>query len=223
MLLLISLVVGFILSRIFLGLGVKFLELVKLKEGNYTVKDAMFFSKNISWIKRFLVDVFSILSVYYILINISNYSNVGLLMLIIILFLLLMSMITDLLDGYILNIFTFSGIFLIGILNFMEASRLENIWIYVIGFMLVVVMFGIIFLIMPGKMGLGDVKLFLLLGVYFGIFDLIVVMFLGTFLGLIYGVYQLLIKKENGAFVFGPFISYGALIVLLFDLSLPLM
>lgn len=218
----ISIVFGFLISRLSLLFGMFCLEKLGLKENDYKIKDIMIRNKNISIIKKSIIDIFSVLCVFYVLCNFESFTLIGLIMLLILLFVLLMSIVTDILDGYILNIFTYSGTLLIGVLTFFEHERFDSIWLYIVGFLMVLFIFFIVFLILPGKMGLGDVKLFLLLGLYFGMYDLIVVMFFSTFLGLIYGIYLLKIKKRNESFIFGPFISYGTLLVLLFSIHLPM-
>ena len=73
----------------------------------------------------------------------------------------------------------------------------------------------VIHLIYPKGMGMGDVKLSLMIGAFL-IKDVIAALFLGFLAGLIYGVSLIIIKrgKLKQAIPFGPFISLGSIVSL---------
>ena len=70
-------------------------------------------------------------------------------------------------------------------------------------------------------MGGGDIKLFAMIGLFLGIKGGILTIILSVYIGAIYGVgtilYSKLNNKEyNSMIPYGPFISVGAIIVLLY-------
>ncbi len=73
----------------------------------------------------------------------------------------------------------------------------------------------IIHLIYPAGMGMGDVKLSLMIGAFL-VRSVIAALFLGFLMGLIYGVSLIIIKKRKlkQAIPFGPFVSLGSIIAL---------
>lgn len=73
----------------------------------------------------------------------------------------------------------------------------------------------IVHLISPKGMGMGDVKLSLMIGAFL-IKDVIAALFLGFLAGTIYGVFLIIIKKGKlkQAIPFGPFISLGSIVSL---------
>jgi leader peptidase (prepilin peptidase)/N-methyltransferase len=64
-------------------------------------------------------------------------------------------------------------------------------------------------------MGFGDVKLMAMLGAFFGWKVVVVTFFLSPFIGLLYGVPVLLFKGEH-VMPYGPFLSVGALLAMVF-------
>ncbi len=73
----------------------------------------------------------------------------------------------------------------------------------------------IIHLISPRGMGMGDVKLSLMVGAFM-VRNTVSALFMGFFLGMIYGVSLIIIKRKKlkTAIPFGPFISLGSIISL---------
>jgi len=73
----------------------------------------------------------------------------------------------------------------------------------------------IIHLISPHGMGMGDVKLSLMIGAFL-VRDVVAALFLGFMLGVIYGVSLIIVKKKGlkHQIPFGPFISIGSMIAL---------
>jgi len=73
----------------------------------------------------------------------------------------------------------------------------------------------IVHLISPKGMGMGDVKLSLMIGAFL-IKDVIVALFLGFLAGSIYGLFLIIVKKRKlkQAIPFGPFISLGSIVSL---------
>src|SRR4051795_59330 len=86
-------------------------------------------------------------------------------------------------------------------------------------------------LIMPKGMGFGDVKLALVMGLYIGwlgvtkfdaVYLVLVALFLGCFVGVIFGVLVNLLRRRGGAFPFGPALAAAAFFVMLtYDRYLP--
>jgi leader peptidase (prepilin peptidase)/N-methyltransferase len=78
--------------------------------------------------------------------------------------------------------------------------------------------FGLIAVCYAKGMGWGDVKLLAMLGVYLGWRKIIVCMFLGSFLGVLWMAPLVLLKKfdRKNPFAFGPFLASAALLVMYF-------
>jgi len=68
-------------------------------------------------------------------------------------------------------------------------------------------------------LGLGDVKLMAMIGAFFGWKVVLVAFFLAPFLGLLYGLPMLLMHDEH-VMPYGPFLSLGAVLALVFRLDL---
>jgi prepilin signal peptidase PulO-like enzyme (type II secretory pathway) len=174
------------------------------------------YNKNTLW-KLWLVDLISILGAYHIYTLLGM--PIGYVILDIVLILVMMlTFSTDVREQYILDIYTIPAaiIFLTGRFFIQE----YQLWVYISGGIFIGLLLGIVMYVMSGKMGGGDLKLFIALGFYFGIFDLILVLLVASSSGLIYGLYQLKKRKKSEPFAFGPFIVFGVLVVLLTDLSL---
>jgi leader peptidase (prepilin peptidase)/N-methyltransferase len=75
---------------------------------------------------------------------------------------------------------------------------------------------GLIAVVYSKGMGWGDVKLLGMLGVFVGWQKIIITMFLGSFLGVVWMVPLILTGKfdRKTPFAFGPFLAAGALLVL---------
>ncbi|TDQ37956.1 prepilin peptidase [Aureibacillus halotolerans] len=81
--------------------------------------------------------------------------------------------------------------------------------------------FGVLFLLMVisrGGMGAGDVKLFFFVGFVLGWGDTLLVLFLASLLGAVYGIIGRIAGRfeRKQSIPFGPFISLGAVIVVLY-------
>lgn len=214
---LISVLIGFVLSNILILTNYWILKKIDYIEElkDISIKDFMLYKVFIT--KKIIIDLISILVVFTYINNgfILNIENV---LYILFLLLLLNSAITDVMEGYILNIFTYSGIVIIFVLNFVIEARYEMKFDYIIAFLLILFMFGIIMLIYKDKFGLGDVKLYLMIALYYGFIGTMSVLFISTLLGLIFGAFMFLKYKESKPFVFGPFIVLAVLIIDNFNL-----
>jgi leader peptidase (prepilin peptidase)/N-methyltransferase len=75
---------------------------------------------------------------------------------------------------------------------------------------------GLIAVVYSKGMGWGDVKLLAMLGVFVGWQKIIITMFLGSFLGVLWMVPLILAGKfdRKTPFAFGPFLAAGALVVI---------
>lgn len=80
------------------------------------------------------------------------------------------------------------------------------------------------FKLLTGKegMGYGDFKLTALLGAWFGWQQLPLIIFLSAFIGLFFGLYHILIKKQSKdtPFAFGPFISLAGIVAMIWGKQL---
>jgi leader peptidase (prepilin peptidase)/N-methyltransferase len=78
--------------------------------------------------------------------------------------------------------------------------------------------FGLIALVYGKGMGWGDVKLLAMLGVFLGWRKIVICMFLGSMLGVLWMGPLMLLKKldRKTPFAFGPFLAVAALIVMYF-------
>jgi leader peptidase (prepilin peptidase) / N-methyltransferase len=65
-------------------------------------------------------------------------------------------------------------------------------------------------------LGVGDIKMVLLMGLFLGLQRLVVAIFLASFSGLLVGIFLIIFKKKNLKFAlpFGPFLSLGSYIAL---------
>lgn len=77
----------------------------------------------------------------------------------------------------------------------------------------------IVAIIYPKGMGMGDVKLLTMIGVFLGWEKALFTLFSGSFLGILIIIPLMLMKKldRKTPFPFGPFLSLGCLLVLFFD------
>ncbi len=93
--------------------------------------------------------------------------------------------------------------------------------------------FGLLFLphlIYPKGMGMGDVKLALVMGLYLGwgrstldAFGLVAAaLFIGCALGVVFGLVVNVVRKTGGAFLFGPSLAIGTFVTLLRATGTPL-
>jgi leader peptidase (prepilin peptidase)/N-methyltransferase len=71
-------------------------------------------------------------------------------------------------------------------------------------------------------MGMGDVKLLAMLGAFMGWKAILPIIFIGSVIGSLVGVPLMLIKRADGklAIPFGPFLSLGAIVFLLWGADL---
>jgi leader peptidase (prepilin peptidase)/N-methyltransferase len=87
------------------------------------------------------------------------------------------------------------------------------------GFLLVILLAWELIMRKEG-MGMGDVKLAILLGLWIGWINPLLILFALIFssvLGLLAGVIILAIRKESRAFPFGPWLALGSILVILFS------
>jgi leader peptidase (prepilin peptidase) / N-methyltransferase len=65
-------------------------------------------------------------------------------------------------------------------------------------------------------LGVGDIKMVLLMGLFLGLHRLVAAIFLASFSGLLVGIFLIIFKKKNLKFAlpFGPFLSLGSYISL---------
>lgn len=205
---------GFIFSKILTYINFYILNkkdyLDTFKSENINIK--LVFNYKKYYFKFVLIDLFSIFSLLVI-----YYKNSSFLFIIFLLFCLL-GCISDILEGYILDIYNLSGMLLLIIFSFIIDNRLENIVYYFISSGIVLLIFLIILLLMGNKMGLGDVKLFILIAFYYGLIGILCSMILSSLIGLLIGIVLLIIRKNNSSFIFGPFIFTSILLIEWFDL-----
>ena len=89
--------------------------------------------------------------------------------------------------------------------------------IYAFGIMFLIKLFGD-FLFKKESMGGGDIKLMFIFGLVLGWKEAILSIFIGSFIGLPISLY-ILNKKKSHIIPFGPFLSSGALIILLTQIN----
>ena len=101
---------------------------------------------------------------------------------------------------------------------FPEISVLEHL----IGLVAVSVPMALLTLAVPGAFGGGDIKLMGAAGLFLGWRLLLIALFLGILTGGCYGIYLLAKKKTSrkGHFAFGPFLSFGIAVSILFGFGL---
>lgn len=99
---------------------------------------------------------------------------------------------------------------------------LDPWWFPIVGFILGFVMLALIILVSRGGMGGGDMKLFAVLGVVLGPWNLLLCFFLACLLGAIIGILLQLFKviKRNQPIAFGPYIVVAALITYFYGESI---
>lgn len=97
-------------------------------------------------------------------------------------------------------------------------THFQDIWSYLLGGLVGFAVLFLIAVLVPGAMGMGDVKLILFLGFITGFPEVVLVLFLGFVLGGLIAGLLLLFKKINrkDSIAFGPFLALGGFITLLF-------
>lgn len=79
--------------------------------------------------------------------------------------------------------------------------------------------FGVLYLlayVSNGGMGGGDIKLLAVIGVFLGSFGVLLTLFIGSVLGLLYAIFSGAYINKKKKIAFGPFLAIGAWIVYLF-------
>lgn len=110
-------------------------------------------------------------------------------------------------------------ILLIGVIHlFLD---FENWLVYVIGFFtasLLLLIIALVFRAITGKsgLGLGDIELMACAGLCLGAYNIFIAMLIGSVLGAIVESIRLGITKKKGKFAFGPYLSIGIWIALMF-------
>lgn len=93
---------------------------------------------------------------------------------------------------------------------------LEGVWGGLVGYgILLIVFYGALILTKKEGMGYGDVRYLGMIGSFTSWQLVLLIMFLAAVIGSLYGIGLLLIKKKSQAFPFGPFLSLGGLISML--------
>lgn len=101
------------------------------------------------------------------------------------------------------------GSYVDGNINFV----LQGIWGGLAGYgILALVFFISMYLFKKEGMGYGDVRYLGMIGLFTSWQEVLLGLFIGLFIGSIYGMIQLKIKKNSEPFPFGPFMSLGAII-----------
>jgi leader peptidase (prepilin peptidase)/N-methyltransferase len=108
-----------------------------------------------------------------------------------------------------------------GLTGFYHLDGLVASLIGALGGGLMVVVFAIIgaVIFLREAMGFGDVKLMAMLGAFFGWKFVVVAFFIAPFVGLLYGI-PLLVMNDEHVMPYGPFLSIGALIAIIFRSNL---
>jgi len=93
---------------------------------------------------------------------------------------------------------------------------------HLVGMVLGFTIFFVIALLSKGGVGGGDIKLYAVIGLFFGYPLLLVTILLSTFLGSIYGIFIMLLQGANRKteVPFGPFIAFGSVVALFFGYDL---
>jgi leader peptidase (prepilin peptidase)/N-methyltransferase len=104
------------------------------------------------------------------------------------------------------------GILIIFILRL--AYHPQGLSFYLLGALLGGGLLLLLALIYPQGMGMGDVKLFIMMGLVIGWTNALTALFFASFLGSVYGLLLLALKrrKQNDPVPFGPFIVTGCLL-----------
>lgn len=202
--LLIYVVMGFLLSRL-LQVVAEWLLYKEWRWGKLRVK-------NYEGYKKWMVlygDLIAILSGIHLYIVKQSWEwyilDIGLVVV------LLLTIMTDIRERLILNVYTYPAMLLMGIGRWYLYEW--NVWVHLVGGLIIGLLLSSVTLLMEGKLGGGDLKLFIALGFYFGIFDVIRVMLFSSLLGLCYGLIRLYQTKKREPFPFGPFIVAGTMMV----------
>ena len=136
---------------------------------------------------------------------------------------------TDFRERYILNVYTYPALVIVGLIKLFAGDYVW--WVYVVGAVVVFVLLWLsILIVYPFKrkqgfdlfslMGMGDMKLFVLVGLYMGVFGIPFVLLVSAVLGLVFGIILYVKRNASHHFAFGPFIVFGALIVLILNLDM---
>lgn len=112
-----------------------------------------------------------------------------------------------------------AGIVLIGAVSVVEGDPGRILWALggAAGYFILLLVPA---LIMPRGMGLGDVKLALLLGLHLGWLHPLLIVFAliaGCLLGIVAGVIALAVRRRSEAYPFGPWLALGTLVCLVWS------
>lgn len=183
--------------------------------GERVLKNEKYIHEKQSKLKRCIIYLSGILIGFLLVLN-NPLEYVG------ILFIcgLVSAWITDLRSGYILNIMTYP-LLLLGItttiLDLIQGTPF--LVSSLAGMLLVLVIFTVAFIVRPGAMGFGDIKLFLVISLFMTPVGIFMTILLSCISGLIVGSYLIYKNGASKAFVFGPHIVIGVLLVALFNLD----
>lgn len=101
------------------------------------------------------------------------------------------------------------GSYIEGEMNFF----LQGIWGGIIGYGIMALLFFIcMYLLKREGMGYGDVRYMGMIGIFTSWQAVLLTLFIGSFIGSIYGIIQLSVRRKSETFPFGPFMSLGALV-----------
>lgn len=211
---LVVVVVSFVISRV----SQYIMEYVIYKEVSWRRMFSVGYDKGDRWV-LYISDLIVILGMIKVISLVDmfgiGYGVVGLVLLIVILF----TWITDIREMLILDVYTYPGMALL-LLGVIFIAPNYVWWVHLFGGLGIGLMLVILYTLSKGKMGLGDVKLMIGLGFYFGLFDIILVMLVASVVGLVVGLVLIKLRGESREYPFGPFIVLGVLVVWLGELTL---
>ena len=117
----------------------------------------------------------------------------------------------DYLERIIPNDIILSLLFIMPLFHFMNGTlQLNVLWGTLPAFS-----FLILGILMPGSMGMGDIKLFFVLGLFFSVFDMIYIVMISSLVAIFFYLFELLILKEgkDHTLAYGPYIMLSVFLV----------
>lgn len=109
-----------------------------------------------------------------------------------------------------LNIF----VLLLGII--MTALDYKNILSHIAGFLGISIILLFIYFLSKGKLGGGDVKLIAASGLLLGFDKIVIGIFAGCILAIVFLLFRIMLKGQKKIFAFGPFLALGFMLSAIF-------
>lgn len=117
----------------------------------------------------------------------------------------------DYLERIIPNDIILALLFIIPVFHFINGSlELNILWGTIPAFS-----FILLIILMPGSMGMGDIKLFFVLGLFFSVFDMVYIVMISSLVAIFFYMFELLVLRDgkDHTLAYGPYIMLSIFLV----------